>query len=89
VVKSQLGSLGGVEDSRQQRGSSKVLTSSAATMLREVSRIPERDGRDWLDDGTRNWTDAAPHGDAIRDGETEVVIEIGYQGVGRKVIVDE
>ena len=42
-----------------------------------------------MDDGPRNWTDAAPHGDAISDGETEVDIEIGYQGVGRKVMVDE
>lgn len=38
VVKSQLGSLGGVEDSRQQRESSrvKVLTSSVAIMLMRV-----------------------------------------------------
>jgi hypothetical protein len=42
-----------------------------------------------LDDGPRNWTDAAPHGNTISDGETEVDMEIGYQGVGRKVIVDE
>jgi hypothetical protein len=42
-----------------------------------------------LDDGTRDWTDAASHGDAIQDGETEVVMEIGYQGVGRIVIVDD
>jgi hypothetical protein len=88
-VKSQLGSLGGVEDSRQQRGSSKVLTSSAATMLRECLGYPNEAAELGLDDGTRNWTDAASHGDAIRDGETKVVMEIGYQGVGRIVIVDD